>query len=359
MSPTSTASGPYIPISECITGKPLSSPDGRNHFLALQQQQNRKLNGDDFYDAPRMLQPPNLDLRGSGSTTPPLQSPATDGESVFTDEEWTNPNKPDVNWDTFPRRSDSSVEGDNQKPAFTIKGKRYTRNLGDFEVPVAPPRPPKPPHLVSSENGNHSYLNLENMTSGASATTPTPVTNGEVKSTGVHDEMYDFPRSHNLNGEAECVEKPVPQARHCYTNAAPGKVNGDVFRYDFTVTQLPLSSQSEPNSPPVSDSSSAVLYSNLPSPATSLTTPPDGSNWSPGMVLSSTVPPTVDRNLKPGRKLSDSASSEASPLPVPGQPPPSIDRKLKPTPAVRRKPDHYEEGKFFPNIFSSPYNSEG
>lgn len=356
VSPSSTASGPYIPISECITGPPLSSPDSRNHFLALQQQQNRKLNGDapDFYDAPRMLQPPNLDLRPSGSPTPPLQSPATDGESVFTDEEWTNPHpKPTVNWETFPRPSDSSVEGDNQKPAtITVVGKRYTRNLGDFEVPVAPPRPPKPLHLVSSDNGNHSYLNLENMTSGTStsSTISAPVTNGEVKNNGVNDEMYDFPRSHNLNGEAECVENPVPQGQHCYTNAAPVKVNGDVFRYDFTINPLPLSSQSEPNSPPVSDSSPAVLYSNLPSPATSLTTTQTGSNRSPGMVLSPVVPPTVNRDLKPGRKMSDSASSEASPLPVgiaTCQPPPSIDRKLKPTPAVRKKPDHYEEGKFY------------
>lgn len=351
VSPSSTASGPYIPISECISGKPLSSPDGLNHFLALQQQQNRKLNGDDFYDAPRRLQPPNLDLRVSGSTTPPLQSPATDGESVFTDEEWTNPHpKPTVNWETFPRPSDSSVEGDNQKPAtITVVGKRYTRNLGDFEVPVAPPRPPKPLHLVSSENGNHSYLNLETMTSGtaaSSAATPAPAAptaNGEVTNSGVNDEMYDFPRSHNLNGETESVEKPVPQARHCYTNAAPGKVNGDVFRYDFTVSQLPLTSQSEPNSPPVSDSLSAVLYSNLPSPATSLTTPP-AANRSPGTVSSPAVPPTVNRGLKPGRKMSDSASSEASPLPVPSQPPPSIDRKLKPTPAVRKKQDHHDEG---------------
>lgn len=59
-----------------------------------------------------LFQPPQLELRVSGSTTPPLQSPATDGESVFTDgEEWPHPHpkKPPVNWETFPRPSDRFV----------------------------------------------------------------------------------------------------------------------------------------------------------------------------------------------------------------------------------------------------------
>lgn len=341
VSPTSTASGPYIPISECISGKPLNSPDGLNHFLALQQKQN-KTTCDDFYDAPRRLQPPDLELRVSGSTTPPLQSPATDVESVFTDEEWTNPHpKPSVNWETFPRPSDSSLEGDVPKAGTVCVGKRYTRNLGDLEIPVAPPRPPKPSHLTPNDNARHNYLNLES------------ITNGEVTNEGgVNDEMYDFPRSHQLNGETEVTKNevdgivpPVPQARHCYTNAAPGKVNGDVFRYDFAIQ---LSGQGEPNSPPVSDSSSsAVLYSNLPSPAMSLTTPPAGNLPSPtGTIPSPAGPPVVNRGLKPGRKLSDTTTStEASPVSLPSHPPPNIDRKLKPLAVVGKRSDHHDEGK--------------
>uniref|UniRef100_A0A1B6D503 PH domain-containing protein n=1 Tax=Clastoptera arizonana TaxID=38151 RepID=A0A1B6D503_9HEMI len=336
VSPTSTASGPYIPIFECISGKPLNSADGLNHFQALQQKQNKATN-DDFYDAPRRLQPPDLELRGSGSTTPPLQSPATDVESVFTDEEWTNPHpRPTVNWETFPRPSDSSLEGDVPKAGTVSVGKRYTKNLGDLEIPVAPPRPPKPSHLVINEAAKHEYLNLDN------------VSNEEVTNdNGVNDEMYDFPRSHQLNGENDTVNDksvvpPVPQARHCYSNAAPGQVNGDVFRYDFAIQ---LSGQGEPNlSPAPSDSSSSVvLYSNLPSPAISLTTPSAGSQPSPtGTIPSPAAPPVVNRGLKPGRKLSDTPSAEASPAALPNHVPPNINRKLKPS--TIKRIDLHDEG---------------
>lgn len=316
ISPTSTASGPYIPISECISGKPLNSPDGLSHFLALQQQQ-QQWRQSETYDAPRRLQPPDLELRrASGSTTPPLQSPATDGESVFTDEEWT---RPAVNWETFPRPSDSSADGDTPRPSSMVTvGKRFTRNLEDVVItPVAPPRPPKPSHLIASEN-SHSYSNIEDFAKS------------EEKQSEVNDETYDFPRSHNFNSEGGDGEVPVPQTRHCYTNAAPGKVNGDVFRYDFAATAQ-LSNRGEPTSPHISESSSQVLYSNLPSPAVSLSTPP-------------AAPPVVNRGLKPGRKDS-SASNEPSPVALPAHPP-SIDRKLKPVPTVRKKVDTYDDGKF-------------
>ncbi|XP_046665889.1 GRB2-associated-binding protein 1 isoform X1 [Homalodisca vitripennis] len=317
-SPTSTASGPYIPISECISGKPLSSPDGLSSFLALQQQQQQNRRSG-TYDAPRCLHPPQLELRNSGSATPPLQSPATDGESVFTDEEWTGPApKPNVNWETFPRPSDSSADGDTPNPNSVVTvGKRFTRNLDDVVIPVAPPRPPKPSHLVTNDN-NHSYSNIEEFSNGVD----------EKKTDGVNDETYDFPRSHNLTNESEWSEYPVPQARHCYSNAAPGRVNGDVFRYDFASTAQ-LSGQVEASSPAASDSSSVALYSNLPSPAISLTTPP-------------AAPPVVNRGLKPGRKDSI-ASNEPSPVALPSHPP-SIDRKLKPVPAARKKIGLHDDG---------------
>ncbi|XP_054261583.1 GRB2-associated-binding protein 1 [Macrosteles quadrilineatus] len=290
VSPASTASGPYIPISECISGPPLSSPDSISNFLILQRRsETYDARRSETYDAPRKLQPPQLELRGSGSTTPPLQSPATDGESVFTDgEEWPHPHpkKPPVNWETFPRPSDSSADGDTPKPSSMVTvGKRFTRNLEDAEIPIAPPRPPKPSHL----NNSHSYSNIEDLSVSPSAS-------------GVTDETYDFPRSHQINGGDS------------YTNAAPGKVNGDVFRYDFAATARLSETNGEPTSPPHSDSSSVVLYSNLPSPA----------------------PPVVNRGLKPRRR--DSTSNEPSPLAPPVQPP-TINRKLKPVPARRRIDD--------------------
>ncbi|XP_014262242.1 GRB2-associated-binding protein 1 [Cimex lectularius] len=277
VSPSSTASGPYIPISECITGKPLV----HNNY------------NDEFYDSPRRLQPPgDLELRGSLSATPPLQSPGTDVESVFTDEEWPN-QRPSVNWDTFPHPSDSSVE--DVKPSLIVGKRRYTK-------PEAPPHPPKPQHLVLHDaNDIHTYSNLDE-----------PVQNEVTHSTeNVINEMYDFPRSHHLNGEQENIDPvPAPRSRHWYTNAAPSQV-GTVFRYDFAYNDEPASPHSE---------ASSAQYSNVSSP------------------LYSGNPPAVNRGLKPGRKTSESISNEPSPLQ------PNVDlnllRNLKPSASARAKDDH-------------------
>ncbi|CAA9996539.1 unnamed protein product [Nesidiocoris tenuis] len=285
VSPSSTASGPYIPISECITGKPLASNSGL----------------DDFYDSPRRLRPPGaLELRASGSTTPPLQSPGTDAESVFTDEEWTS-SKPAVNWDTFPQPTDGSLE--DVKSAVFVGKRSYTK-------PVAPPRPPKPQHLVLQDSTvMHTYTNLDS-----------PQDPGQRSANGldgnVVNEMYDFPRSHQFNnGEQENIDPiPVPNPRHCYTNAAPSHVGNIVFNYDFAHN----SSGDEPVSPN-SEASSTAQYSNMSSP------------------VASGHPPAVNRGLKPGRKPSDSISNEPSPQC------PNVDlnhlRNLKPTPTQRVKED--------------------
>uniref|UniRef100_A0A146ME69 Protein daughter of sevenless n=2 Tax=Lygus hesperus TaxID=30085 RepID=A0A146ME69_LYGHE len=298
VSPSSTASGPYIPISECITGKPLSN--------------NASL--DEFYDSPRRLQPPgSIELRASGSTTPPLQSPGTDAESVFTDEEWTNP-KPAVNWDTFPQPSDSSLE---DVKASVIMGKRsYTK-------PVAPPRPPKPQHLVLQDSTvMHTYTNLGS---------PRDVAHGSGGN--VVNEMYDFPRSHQFNGEQENIDPvPAPNPRHCYTNAAPSHVGGIVFNYDFAHNL----SGDEPVSPN-SEASSNAQYSNMSSP------------------ISSGHPPVVNRGLKPGRKTSESVSNEPSPQC------PNVDlnhlRNLKPVPTQRTKDDQAPLKLCAPPLRRPDYNS--
>lgn len=232
-------------------------------------------------------------------------------ESVFTDnDDWV---KPSVNWETFPRLSNSSADGEPPRACTTVTiGKRFTKNLEDVVLPVAPPRPPKPSHLVSTDS--HSYSNIEDFC------------NGDDRKAGVNDETYDFPRSHNMTSESVEGSSPVPQTRHCYSNAAPGRMNGNVFRYDFnTTSQITNQSQEDSNSPAAMDSPSRVVYSNLPSPA-SLNAPPVG--------------PLVNRDLKPGRKDSN-ASNEASPL----LPNPPINRRLKPTPANRKRIDSTGEGK--------------
>ena len=277
VSPSSTASGPYIPISECITGKPLNS----------------NLLSEEFYDSPRRLHPPSdLELRASESTTPPLQSPGTDVESVFTDEEWAN-SKPSVNWETFPHPSDSSIE-DATKPAFNPGIRKYKK-------PVAPPRPPKPQHLSLHDAADtHTYLNIEDSSPKYFQ-----------KTENVVNDMYDFPRSHQLmNGEFELDPVPAPRIRHSYTVSPFTDV---IFRYDLAISI----SGDEPKSPH-SDASS-VHYSNVSSP------------------LCSSNPPIVYRELKPGRKTSDSISNEPSPQ----QPNVNLThlRNLKPAPPAPRLKD--------------------
>jgi hypothetical protein len=90
-----------------------------------------------------------------------------------------------------------------------------------------------------------------------------------------------------------------------------------VFRYDFAVTGPPddTAGDVEPSTPKsetgsLGSATTTTLYSNLPSPA---------------------APPCVNRELKPGRRFSDSTSNEPSPLPpVSPAAAPSVDRKLKP-----------------------------
>lgn len=483
VSPTSTISGPYIPISECISGRSLSSPYGLEDFNNILRQggygitvsaqyglmhkratqstwQNENQGSAgligtaetgallqvktpvlpikrpprpcdatttvecaEFYDSPRKLHPPNLEIRHI-SGTPPLQSPATDGESVFTDEEWSVPppqNPPSVNWDTFPdgesvrqtRPSDSSAEVDVGGGGYVgswsvmkrfgkltvvdsassiprdgpvgAHGRQLSLPTNLHHHAVAPPRPPKPFHLLL-EAPSHNYLNLENVSpqprhnqnvrkpsvaslssdtskrigisgspyecvsaSDGSEEPPSPLSPPQCNEiVAVNDEMYDFPRSHqyaNNPSSPSADSKIQAVGRHCYTNAAPSKVNGEVFRYDFHHSDSPLSASQEgaitleePVSPRSDGSSSlasstAAVYSNLPSPLIT-----QGIQSGTDVHGGTPPPPAVNRGLKPGRKQSDSASmvsSEPSPVSpaahlIPSHLPPSVDRKLKP-----------------------------
>lgn len=257
---------------------------------------------DEFYDSPRKLQPPNLELRGS-SGTPPLQSPTTDGESVFTDDEWAKPvQPPSVNWETFPTTDPPESNPD-------IGSWSVMRKFGKLHLdnPPAPPRPPKPSHLTEVSNQDTPVQQSDSQSNED---------NSEAIQV-TQDEMYDFPRSHQYGNSSETAtnvdntDNPQ-QSRHCYSNAAPTEVKGTtVFRYDFR-DGVPTSSQAtteEPTSP--RSDNSITLYSNLPSP----------HDLKP-------TPPAVNRGLKPRRKLSDSTSLVSS-EPSPGSAP-CVDRKLKP-----------------------------
>lgn len=187
------------------------------------------------------------------------------------------------------------------------------------------------------ENPGHNYLNLDGATESSKPTTPaTPAPTTPVATTAaagaVNDESYDFPRSHQPQTAAESNAAIDQSSKHLYSNAAPSTVNDEttqnIFRYDFH--------EDEPPSPR-SESSTTATYSNLPSPLVR-----DSSSSVPTTMAP--PPPMVYRELKPGRKTSDSMSvisNEPSPSPTiavhevssaehsPAEPP-SINRKLKP-----------------------------
>ncbi|KAL7305047.1 hypothetical protein TKK_0002829 [Trichogramma kaykai] len=320
ISPASTVSGPYIPISECITGRSLFEI----HSLNSHDQ------GGEHYDAPRKLAP-----------SPPRSPTTTDADSVFTDDESSTP-IPNVNWETFP--SPNEPKGENKSMANISEadanswsaqkrfGKMKIRETSNTPPPEevvvptapAPPRPPKPSHMFLNNPG-HNYLNLDGATESTKPITPLASAPSTPATAIVTDETYDFPRSH----QPEAIDPTNTlgrRTRHCYTNAAPTNVTDDghrVFRYDFH--------DDEPSSPR-SESSVTATYSNLPSPlsraetvSTLIATPSPTTT----PTSSGPTPPVVYRQLKPGRKTSDTRSLISN-EPSPDFEPPSINRKLKP-----------------------------
>lgn len=245
----------------------------------------------------------------------------------------TKPAKSDlINFPGEPRPTHSS--GDPEIGSWSVQKRFGKLTIVDSSTPPAvetlpaPPRPPKPPHMLP-ENPGHNYLNLDSATDGSKPTTPATPAPSTPATAIITDETYDFPRSHQPGSSAPETGTSGPSSRHCYSNAAPSTVDDRVFRYDFH--------EDEPSSPR-SESSTTATYSNLPSPLVR-----DASSSVPTTVAP--PPPVVYRELKPGRKTSDSISiisNEHSPGPVlsvtemssaehsPAEPP-SINRKLKPT----------------------------
>ncbi len=320
MTPSTIITGPYIPISECISGKPINNAEDLKQFL-LQHGHNKSANTlvpsehrADSYDQPRKLRLPDIVIEMG--TTPP---PSPGSESVFTDDESVqklsiSSKKPSVNWETFPRPSDSSMDGEEgaNVNAVTLKADRKFTKL----TPTAPPRPPKPSHLGAGETV--SDLKSEESTVKA-------------KTEITHDDMYDIPRSHQIISDGDTL-RSSQNSRHCYSNAAPGHVTGEgnFFRYDTAMAnpeELPESPRSETGSLSFSNS---MPYSNLASP--SFSTGGGVANQTPS------TPPFVNRDLKPGRKCSDSTggSNEPSPILTPYRGP-IIDRNKKPVKPAQLK----------------------
>uniref|UniRef100_A0A182WL89 PH domain-containing protein n=1 Tax=Anopheles minimus TaxID=112268 RepID=A0A182WL89_9DIPT len=310
----STSSGPYIPISECYSGSPvtpLNSLDPRfyetprshtnigfnlvNHEQPYSPKRNNVGGGPLAGGGPSSLavtmKGVGLPISGSGKSSP------SDSESVFTDDEWTAAGSPGDGTrggrsgeggqgtggtggkggtiDRNTRPSDSSIENDAVGWTYVQRFSKVpnaeekqsaqaatTSGNGSALVGNAPGAPPRPPKRAS--------MNLEGIEKTkdliSSDTENVSPAIGPREASAHIEQFYDIPRSHqhpytgssmhlpdgdllsplsqcdlvasstpNLISEfgSQCgtLGRPRP---HCYTNAAPTKVEGNVFRFDFS-----------------------------------------------------------------------------------------------------------------------------
>ncbi|KAH8296093.1 hypothetical protein KR054_001523 [Drosophila jambulina] len=338
----STASGPYIPISECFSGSPRYLPGTGvgpvAGVVAGAEVATTPLNNLDpkFYDTPRSHNNIGLNLTNDQSYSPKItnlslqqlananaskQRSDSDSESVFTDDdEWAHPLPLRENVDRSTRPSDSSIENE----SFVLT---YSQRFSKMPEEGAGGAAAQPVEKLSSKqaagaaaaaggatapSGDHRTLeklakvlkNKNNLIldfkenekiprdlpqlSDTENTSPAIVARRNAYSAFI-EERYDIPRSHQLpyyNVNQLLGERPVvvtsphnsnpiaastpnlmaataavmtaatttatatnpgqiPVASpttsaartlprpHCYTNAAPTKMEGNVFRYDF------------------------------------------------------------------------------------------------------------------------------
>uniref|UniRef100_A0A182RFH5 PH domain-containing protein n=1 Tax=Anopheles funestus TaxID=62324 RepID=A0A182RFH5_ANOFN len=397
----STSSGPYIPISECYSGSPvtpLNSLDPRFYetprshtnigFNLVNNEQPYSPKRNNVGCGPLAAASGNgaggpsslavtmkgvgMPISGSGKSSP------SDSESVFTDDEWTGSpgdgsrsiregegsrgggggggegsSGKGGTIDRNTRPSDSSIENDavgwtyvqrfskvpnteekqqqSQAAATSGNGSALMGNAAS-----APPRPPK-----------RTSMNLEGIEKAkdliSSDTENVSPAIGPREASAHIEQFYDIPRSHqhpytgssmhlpdgdllsplsqcdlvasstpNLISEfgtgSQCgtLGRPRP---HCYTNAAPTKVEGNVFRFDFS--EQPDSSAPAINRRLKPRSSFDITKSvesvtqgvkqqiSLGGNGSPATPAPVPSIPSGGGQQSAKSPPTVDRTRKP------------------------------------------------------------
>lgn len=232
----STASGPYIPISECFSGSPVRSAPFDSNFAPLNSLSRGRL---DNVRSPlhighlNLTEGPPPQSPGGGIASGPGGRSSDDSESVFTDDDELASShsgshaggileaqlrRTNGSLDRRLRPSDSSIE--NENIGWTAV-QRYSKVPLDEKKCLnscdPPPRPPK-------------RLNEAVM--------------GPLDSSScVAEERYEIPRSHRnpaaeeawLAGDGQ-AEEPPRRRSHFYTNAAPSNLEGQVFCYDFAET---------------------------------------------------------------------------------------------------------------------------
>ncbi|XP_037048590.1 protein daughter of sevenless [Bradysia coprophila] len=265
----STSSGPYIPISECFSGSPgmfdMSNPATPLNSLDPKFYDTPRshiniglnLTNDQPYSPKRNNCPPSQPRPRSGRSSP------TDSESVFTDDEdWTTHQSPHGPLDRSLRPSDSSIENDSIVITYTHRFSRLPNDekttdndhVVEKRKKSVPSRPPKriSKLLLEGVEERNKEIHSSDTENASPAIGPKDI------SCCVED-SYDIPRSHqmpyyNLNENnsisptlldrdqitsstpnltTEMATSKIPNRSHFYSNAAPSKVDSNVFCYDF------------------------------------------------------------------------------------------------------------------------------
>lgn len=289
------------------------------------------------------------------------QSSPTDSESVFTDDEWSQTESLQGTIERRLRPSESSIENDSVPWTYVQRFSRVPNGGepttpgstpqmgGECVVEVAPPRPPKrlsalifdevekskdvqtsdtenaSPAIGPKDNSSVSVFLFLNFS-------PPKTHNNLLTVTFLFqfvEQSYDIPRSHHLpyylnnNGlggsggtlsispklitSADITAQSTPNLvvvdgyvvkQNFYTNAAPRKVEGSVFRYDFIEQgdapavnrnlKPKKEGQTTDDSSSLNDSTSSIKDGQI--AATTTTT---------GTLKKGVPPPSVDRKLKP------------------------------------------------------------
>ncbi|KAH8304904.1 hypothetical protein KR018_001558 [Drosophila ironensis] len=395
---SSTASGPYIPISECFSGSPRFLPGTGNHG-AEGAVPNTPLNNLDpkFYDTPRCHNNIGLNLTNDQSCSPKItntnlslqqlananaskQRSDSDSESVFTDDdEWAHPLPLRENVDRSTRPSDSSIENESFVLTYSQRFSKMPEEGGavvatamekNSKLPGAASQPDAGDHRTLDKlakvlkNKNNLILDFkenEKITrelpqlSDTENTSPAIVASRNANSAFI-EESYDIPRSHQLpyyNMNQLLSERPVTSPHntnpiaastpnlmavdlgpggapmtatqpgkmiganampsptsartlprpHCYTNAAPTQMEGNVFRYDF-MEKIDCPPVDRKKKPKVAAGAGTAIVEDKP-PEEFPAKPPLGavehltSKLSAAQLQQPIGPPSVDRKCKP------------------------------------------------------------
>lgn len=344
----STSSGPYIPIHECFSGSPMQ----HSPITPLNSLDPR------FYDTPRSHPSSGFNLINNeqpyspkrNNVSVPVQhgnsscskmsrsgkSSPSDSESVFTDDDSAAVvADPPQTKDRNTRPSDSSIENDTIGWTYVQRFARVSQDdqlkTADIPAAPAPPRPPKRTSLILDSIEKHKEIQSSDTENASPAI-------GPKDASSCVEQFYDIPRSHqpgqyiggsnihlpdtdllsplsqcdliasstpNLVGGGIIISDTNSQCGtlgrgtlrpHCYTNAAPQRVEGNVFRFDFSeqgdapAINRNLKPKSTVDITKSVESVSQVLKQVSLGPLATVTTP---------SVALKNPPPTVDRTRKP------------------------------------------------------------